>query len=109
MKNSSKTSRKKHENLPNDTLNENMSARPTNTAPFTSDETDPDVVTRGMDYGEMNLQDAKESGYTDKNGHAVSKAKKDVTGSPTGAYTDVGAGRSSVVHHHSPEDKKTHH
>lgn len=52
------------------------------------------------DYGQMNVQDAKESGYTDEEGNAVSKAKEDVKGSPTGAYTDVGAGRSSAVTKH---------
>ncbi len=46
---------------------------------------------------EMNAEDAVTSGYTDKKGHAVSRAKKDVKGSPTGAFTDIGAGRSSVV------------
>ena len=48
-------------------------------------------------YGEMNERDAKISGYTDENGHAVSMAKHDVKGSPTGSFTDIGAGRSSVV------------
>lgn len=48
------------------------------------------------------MSDAKESGYVGKNGKAVSMAKPDVVGSPTGAFTDIGAGRSSVVkpHHH---------
>ncbi len=50
-----------------------------------------------VEYGEMNEVDAMESGYTDQDGKAVSMAKKDVKGTPTGAYTDVGAGRSSVV------------
>lgn len=63
----------------------------------------------GMDYGEMNLEDAKASGYTNEKGEAVSKARKDVPGSPTGAYTDIGAGRSSVVHHHDSKDKDRHH
>lgn len=53
-----------------------------------------------LDYGEMNLQDAIESGYTDEAGQAVDKAKKDKKGSPTGAWTDIGAGRSSVVKRH---------
>lgn len=56
-----------------------------------------DMVTTEFDYGSMNEADAKASGYTDQDGHAVSKAKHDVTGSPTGAYTDVGMGRSSAV------------
>lgn len=46
------------------------------------------------------LADAKASGYVGKNGKAVSMAKPDVVGSPTGAFTDIGAGRSSVVRHH---------
>jgi len=46
------------------------------------------------------MSDAKESGYIGKSGKAVSIAKPDVEGSPTGAFTDVGAGRSSVVKHH---------
>ena len=53
-----------------------------------------------MDYPEMNEQDAKISGYTDRKGQAVDMAKKNVKGSPTGAYTDIGAGRSSVVKDH---------
>ena len=53
-----------------------------------------------MEYGPMNEEDAIESGYTDESGHAVEMAKPDVKGSPTGAWTDIGAGRSSVVKHH---------
>lgn len=52
------------------------------------------------DVGEMNIPDAKASGYTDEEGKAVSKSKENVKGSPTGAYTDIGAGRSSVVRKH---------
>ncbi|MBC7740906.1 MAG: hypothetical protein H7061_01835 [Bdellovibrionaceae bacterium] len=52
---------------------------------------------QAMDYGTMNAKDAKESGYTDESGKAVDMAKPDVKGSPTGAYTDIGAGRSGVV------------
>jgi hypothetical protein len=40
-------------------------------------------------------------------GHAVSMAKKDVKGSPTGAYTDIGAGRSSVVISKKENEQKT--
>lgn len=43
------------------------------------------------------LAEARISGYVGKNGKAVSMAKPDVQGSPTGAFTDLGAGRSSVV------------
>ena len=46
------------------------------------------------------LLDAKVSGYVGKNGKAVSMARQDVEGSPTGAFTDIGAGRSSVVKPH---------
>lgn len=53
-----------------------------------------------VDYGEMNLEDAIESGYTDEEGHAIDMAKDDKEGSPTGAWTDIGAGRSSVVRRH---------
>jgi hypothetical protein len=45
------------------------------------------------------LADAKALGYVGADGKAVSMAKPDVKGSPTGAYTDIGAGRSSVVKH----------
>jgi hypothetical protein len=55
---------------------------------------------------DANIEDAKTSGYTDENGNAVSKAKPDVTGSPTGAYTDVGEGRSSVVKPHHKDANK---
>ena len=57
-------------------------------------------LTRESD--EQKLSDAKASGYVGKDGKAVSMAKPDVEGSPTGAFTDIGAGRSSVVkpHHH---------
>lgn len=65
---------------------------------------DPDMAA-AMDFGEMNEEDARESGYMDENGKAVSKARHDVEGSPTGAYTDIGAGRSSAVHQH--EAKKS--
>lgn len=57
-----------------------------------------------LEYGEMNEDDARESGYTDSEGHAVSMAKKDVKGDPTGAFTDIGAGRSSAV---QPKTRKT--
>jgi hypothetical protein len=46
------------------------------------------------------IEDAIVSGYIGRDGKAVSMARRDVEGSPTGAYTDIGAGRSSVVRHH---------
>ncbi|MBC7421206.1 MAG: hypothetical protein H7328_10805 [Bdellovibrio sp.] len=62
-------------------------------------------VSRTVDVGTMNEKDAKIPGYTDKNGHAVSNAKKDIPGHPTGALTDIGAGRSSVVRTEKEKDK----
>jgi len=50
-----------------------------------------------LDFGEANEADARDSGYTDSEGHAVSMAEKDVKGDPTGALTDIGAGRSSAI------------
>jgi hypothetical protein len=86
--------------MPEDTFNGTYSAMPTpagtpniNTGADQQDDT-------VLDFGEMNEEDAIESGYTDKNGKAIGKTRKDKVGSPTGAYTDIGAGRSSVVHHH---------
>lgn len=76
----------------NDSMNDGFTAKPmTGSA---------DQLETAFEYGEMNEKDAKESGYTDKEGHAKSMAKKDVEGSPTGAYTDVGHGRSGVVKPH---------
>jgi hypothetical protein len=85
---------------PNDSFNADLDAQPKENRPV-QDATD--VST------EMNLEDAKESGYTDENGKAVSMAKKDVIGSPTGAYTDIGIGRSSAVVSHSDRKKEDSH
>lgn len=49
------------------------------------------------DFGPMNEADARESGYIDDDGMSVDRARPDEEGSPTGALTDVGAGRSSAV------------
>lgn len=68
-----------------------MENKPITAQPHTPPEPD-------RDNRPANLEDAKISGYTDEKGHAVSKARKDRVGSPTGAYTDIGAGRSSAVH-----------
>lgn len=84
---------------PNDSFNANLDAQPKENRPV---EDATDVST------EMNVKDAQESGYTDEKGHAVSMAKKDVKGSPTGGYTDIGAGRSSAVvpkSEQKPEDR----
>lgn len=59
-----------------------------------------------MTYRKANLEDAKISGYTDENGKAIDMAKPDVKGHPTGALTDIGAGRSSVVKS-NPSTQKT--
>jgi hypothetical protein len=94
----------------NSTFNGNLSARPKGSG--TADEVSPqDSIEDQVDFGEMNAEDAKASGYTDEKGRAVSKAKQDVVGSPTGAYTDIGAGRSSAVHHVDPKEanKDRHH
>ncbi len=79
-----------------ETFNANFTAIPKDVAQGAN--TDADQLAGGMDYGDMNPEDAAESGYTDASGHAVDMSRPDVEGSPTGAYTDVGAGRSSVVH-----------
>jgi hypothetical protein len=83
----------------NQSLNDGFTAQPT-TKPNTPKS--PPVET-AFDYGDMNEDDARASGYTDKSGHAKDMAKPDVPGSPTGAFTDIGAGRSSVVKHKNSE------
>jgi hypothetical protein len=94
-----KVSNQNDRTLPDDTINANVTALPKDRQSPDQIAAEPDLAeSTPMDYGDMNLKDAQESGYTDKDGKAISKAKKDVTGSPTGAYTDIGAGRSSVVH-----------
>jgi hypothetical protein len=83
---------------PDASFNNGFTAIPKDAASADDVAADADLVATSMDFGEMNDKDAKDSGYTDKDGKAVSMAKGDVEGSPTGAYTDIGAGRSSVVH-----------
>jgi hypothetical protein len=70
--------------------------------------TEREIAGKKLDYGKMNLADAKRSGYTDQDGNAVDMAKKDREGSPTGAYTDIGAGRSSVVRHDLTDHRDDH-
>lgn len=53
-----------------------------------------------------NLKDARELGYMDREGHAVSMARTDRVGHPTGALTDIGEGRSSAVKRRSEMRKK---
>lgn len=60
-------------------------------------------ATTQNDFQAMNEADAKELGYTDERGQAVEKARPDVKGEPTGAYTDIGEGHSSVVHKKSTQ------
>lgn len=84
---------------PEQTFNSNYTAKPKNRA-LTQELVESEGPPEKIDYGTMNLEDAVESGYTDEEGHAVSMAKPDVEGSPTGAFTDIGAGRSSVVRKH---------
>ncbi len=85
--------------LPQDSFNRNLSAIPHDTIQVDAAAANPDE-SAAMEYGEMNAEDAKNSGYTDEKGRAVEKARKNVPGSPTGALTDVGAGRSSAVRRH---------
>lgn len=92
MKNSESIQRPATALSQEDSFNAGLTAIPKDLA------TDVDGLETPIEFGEMNEDDARESGYIDKNGHAVSLAKEDVPGSPTGAYTDIGAGRSSVVH-----------
>lgn len=87
--------------LPNDTFNNNLSARPKSTLDGMDVDSDASIEDQ-VDFGGASEEEAQASGYTDQDGNAVSKAKPDVEGSPTGAYTDIGAGRSSAVH---PKDR----
>lgn len=97
MKKTSDTS----ENLsPEETFNGTLTAKP-KPATITSELIETEGPAEKIDYGTMTLEDAKESGYTDEEGQAVSMAKPDAEGSPTGAFTDIGAGRSSVVRKHT--------
>lgn len=82
------------------TFNGKLTAKPKSNVASPEGVIDSEGPAATLNYGEMNLEDAIESGYTDEEGHAVSMAKPDKEGSPTGAWTDIGAGRSSVVHKH---------
>ena len=94
-----KTNKKNLEPLrPEESMNENFTAQPSDSLAAADVGANSDLVEGAVEYGDMNLADAKASGYTDDKGNAISKARKDRPGSPTGAYTDIGAGRSSVVH-----------
>jgi hypothetical protein len=75
--------------IKSNSINDGLTARPTK-GPEKQTET-------SYDYGSPSLGAAKAAGYTDEKGEAVDKAKPDVEGNPTGAYTDIGAGRSGVV------------
>ncbi len=54
-----------------------------------------------IDAGANSLEDAKISGYTDEQGHAISRARRDETESTVGGYTNITSGRSSAVHRRS--------
>lgn len=75
----------------NDSLNEGFTAIPKGRAD--------EQTETAMESTPANEEDARELGYTDQDGHAVEKARPDTKGSPTGALTDIGAGRSSVIKH----------
>ena len=81
-----------------ETFNGNFTAIPKDNSQVGADVDD--LRAAEIDYGSMNEEDAKESGYTGANGEAVDMAKPDVEGRPTGALTDLGAGRSGVVERH---------
>lgn len=83
--------------LPENSFNDEFTALPKETSSFDAAAADADVSTEVMDYGDLSLEDAMDSGYTDPEGRAVEMALPEIKGSPTGAYTDVGAGRSSAV------------
>jgi hypothetical protein len=76
-------------------LNDGLTAQPKNDA---SSETE-----TAFDTENASVESARASGYTDAKGRAKDMAKPDKQGSPTGAYTDVGAGRSSAVTHKTLE------
>lgn len=102
-----KNKKTKHDNEMQDLLensfNGNFTAIPKD-MPTANVHADPDLVATTMDFGDMNLEDAMESGYTDEEGRAISSDAKGSTESfSTGAYTDLGAGRSAVVHRHGEE------
>ena len=88
---------------PNQRLNGNLTAQPKDIPQVDEGAADTEMGAAVAENSEMNVKDAKDSGYTDEKGQAVSKAKPDVKGSPTGAFTDVGAGRSSAVRPHSSQ------
>lgn len=56
-----------------------------------------DQMETAFDSRPANIEDARLSGYTDPEGKAIDMARPNVEGHHTGAYTDIGAGRSSVV------------
>ena len=83
------TQPKKEEGLKSPGLNGDLTAKPHNRVQ--------DQMETMFDAGPANLEDAKLSGYTDAHGNAVDMARPNIEGHHTGAYTDIGAGRSSVV------------
>lgn len=89
---------------PEESFDENLTAKSSDALTAGDVGANADLVSGAIEYGDMNTADAKESGYIDESGKAVSKARRDKPGSPTGAYTDIGAGRSSAVH--PPPERK---
>jgi hypothetical protein len=85
---------------PSNDIETEITARPHDVEAEQTEKNGEDLVSDPLDYGNMNLKDAEISGYTDEKGRAVSKSKPEVEDSPTGALTDLGAGRSSVVKKH---------
>ncbi|MBX2988359.1 MAG: hypothetical protein KF802_10730 [Bdellovibrionaceae bacterium] len=57
-----------------------------------------DLASDGLSAGTMNEEDARESGYINDQARPRIPSRAPQQGHPTGAYTDIGAGRSSVVH-----------
>lgn len=62
-------------------------------------------VETAFDTDSASVTSARKAGYINGEGEAVEMAKSDVEGSPTGAYTDIGSGRSSVVKSHKTIEK----
>lgn len=84
----------------NDTIAPSYTAIPKSMNSAAVETGDIDLVESQIEFGEANEDEAREAGYIGEDGKAVDMAKPDKEGSPTGAFTDIGAGRSSVVHHH---------
>lgn len=91
------------ETVPELGFNDNLTALPKDEVSPEAAAANADLASDALDYGEMSLEDARASGYTDEEGKAIDPARQEPVGRPTGAYTDVGAGRSSAVTPKNPE------